>query len=46
MALTEAGYMVDLWTTGEDGFPDDAKLAEYRWVIWSDAGYEDQRHFG
>ena len=41
MALTEAGYMVDLWTTGEDGFPDDAKLAEYRWVIWSDAGYED-----
>jgi hypothetical protein len=37
--LTEAGYSVDLWKTGEEGFPDDAKLAEYRWVIWSDAGY-------
>ena len=38
--LTAAGYQVDLWLTGDQGVPDSAKLGEYGWVIWSDAGYD------
>jgi len=38
-ALGGAGYQVDYWSTRERGFPDDATLAGYAWVIWSDAGY-------
>jgi hypothetical protein len=38
--LTQAGYQPDLWTTASKGTPALDDLKEYRWVIWSDGGYE------
>lgn len=38
--LAAAGHTVDVWPTRQRGYPDKNKLAEYSWIIWSDAGYE------
>ncbi len=37
--LTQAGNEVKLWTTAKDGAPQGTDLAQYTWVIWSDAAY-------
>ena len=37
--LTKAGRAVKLWTTAKDGAPSVDDMAQYKWVIWSDAAY-------
>ncbi len=37
--LSASGYEVEVWSTKEQEFPDEAKLASATWVIWSDAEY-------
>ncbi|MCX6046303.1 MAG: hypothetical protein NT075_14420 [Chloroflexi bacterium] len=37
--LTKGGNEVKLWTTAKDGAPQGTDLAQYTWVIWSDAAY-------
>ena len=40
LALTQAGYQVDNWVTGDKGLPAGKDLFPYTWVIWSDASYK------
>ena len=40
LALTQAGYQVDNWVTGDKGLPAGEDLFPYAWVIWSDASYK------
>ncbi len=40
LALTQAGYQVDNWVTGDKGLPEGKDLFPYAWVIWSDASYK------
>lgn len=38
--LSAAGHQVEHWVTSDQGIPDAADLAEYDWVVWSDASYK------
>lgn len=37
--LLAGGYPPDLHSTSENGLPTGSTMANYRWVIWSNAGY-------
>lgn len=39
-ALVGIGQQPTLWKTVDDGIPSADTLKQYRWVIWSSAGYE------
>jgi hypothetical protein len=39
--LIRAGYSAEIWSTAERNYPSAADLAQFGWIIWSDAAYDE-----